>query len=97
MGDDRQLSEQKRESLQVGRLEEAMVRPNIIRPVMETKIITPDEGKGMVPPAVVHLPLLTEPPPSTEQPPQTPGMVPPQIIPPIQSQQPEQGKPSESK
>jgi hypothetical protein len=56
--------EQILESLQVGSLEEGMVRPSLIRPAMETKITTPEEEKGFVPPPLVHLPEPVEPVPA---------------------------------
>ncbi len=49
-------SVQKREHLQEG-----TVRPNLIRPAVETKIVEPGEQKGVVPPPIVRLPVPDKP------------------------------------
>ncbi len=84
--------EQKLENLQVGRVEEGLVGPNLIRPVMDTKITTPEEGKGFVPPLLVHLPTPVEP---TAQPPVKPPTA--EVVVPLTTPAPTQEKPHESK
>lgn len=79
--------EQPLQSLQVGSLQEGFVPPNLVRPATEVKITKPDEGKGMVPPSLVQLPV------AAPSPPTPPAPVPSNVIPPVQSKPPQQGKP----
>lgn len=78
--------------LQVGRLEEGFVPPNIVRPAMKVKITKSDEGKGMVPPSLIQLPVAT--PLSATQPaPSVLGLAPLNAILPVQAKPPQHGKP----
>lgn len=69
-----------------------IVAPNMIGLV--TKIIKPDDGKGMVPPSLVQLPVPAPPSPAAQpSTPSVPGFVPPNVVPPVQGQSPQPGNP----